>query len=132
MKKPSLLLTNLSEKQTLSTWLIYHIGIVLFFLAVLLFSKNQIKIDSDLFNLIPKSFEMDSVRKADEKMTSVTGQNVFILVANPDFNKAKNIAVNIYEKLLPSENFLSLSLYNDMGSLEGVTDFLYKYLKEGG
>lgn len=127
MKKPSLLLTNLSEKQTLSTWLIYHIGIVLFFLAVLLFSKNQIKIDSDLFNLIPKSFEMDSVRKADEKMTSVTGQNVFILVANPDFNKAKNIAVNIYEKLLPSENFLSLSLYNDMGSLEGVTDFLYKY-----
>ena len=68
MKKPSLLLTNLSEKQTLSTWLIYHIGIVLFFLAVLLFSKNQIKIDSDLFNLIPKSFEMDSVRKADEKI----------------------------------------------------------------
>jgi len=127
MKKPSLLLTNLSEKQTFSIWLIYHLGIVLFFLGVLVFSKNQIKIDSDLFNLIPKSFAMDSVRKADEKMTSVTGQNVFILVANPDFGKAKNIAVNIYDKLLPSENFLSLSLYNDMGSLAGVTDFLYKY-----
>ncbi|MCR5187614.1 MAG: MMPL family transporter [Treponema sp.] len=127
MKKTSLLLTNLSEKQSLTAWLVYHLGILLFFLGVLLFAKNQIKIDSDLFNLIPKSFALDSVRKADEKMTSVTGQNVFILVANPDFNQAKNIAVKIYDKLLPSENFISLSLYNDMSSLSGITDFLYKY-----
>lgn len=127
MKKKTFSLTNFSQKQTLAVWLIYHLGILVFFLCIFFAFKNQVKIDSDLFNLIPKSFEMDSVRKADEKMTSVTGQNVFILVANPDFNQAKNKAVQIYDSLSKSDNFVSVALYNDMGSLSDVTDFLYKY-----
>ena len=127
MKKRTLQLTKFTGKQTLNIWLIYHLGILLFFASILLFFHNQIKIDSDLFNLIPKSFSMDSVKKADEKMTSITSQNVFILVANPEFSTAKEVAEKIYASLNDSDNFESLSLYNDMGSLTDVTDFLYKY-----
>ena len=127
MKKPTFQLSKISEKQSLAAWLIYHLGIVVFFLTILACFHSQIKIDSDLFNLIPKSFALDSVKKADEKMTSVTGQNVFILVANPEFSKAKNTAEAIYKALDGSDNFESVSLYNDMGSLSGVTDFLYEY-----
>jgi len=127
MKKPTLKLTNITSKQTLGAWLAYHLGIAVFFLVVLICFTNQIKIDSDLFNLIPKSFAMNSVKKADEKMTSITGQNVFILVADSDFSKAKKVAESIYENLKTSENFDSVSLYNDMGSLAGVTDYLYEY-----
>ena len=127
MKKLSSWLNNLSGRQTLAGWLLYHGGVVLFFLLVLLFSHGNVKIDSDLFNLIPKSFSLDSVKKADEKMTSVTSQNVFILVANPEFSAAKSTAVNIYNELSGSDNFVSVSLYNDMSSLTDVTDFLYKY-----
>ena len=110
MKKLSSWLNNLSGRQTLAGWLLYHGGVVLFFLLVLLFSHGNVKIDSDLFNLIPKSFSLDSVKKADEKMTSVTSQNVFILVANPEFSAAKSTAVNIYNELSGSDNFVSVSL----------------------
>ena len=127
MKKPTLQLNKLSNKQTLAAWLIYHLGIVAFFAVTFIFFHSQIKIDSDLFNLIPKSFAMDSVKKADEKMTSITGQNVFILVANPEFSEAKNVAVKVYEQLSESDNFESLTLYNDMNTLTDVTSFLYKY-----
>lgn len=127
MKKPTLKLSKLTSKQTLGAWLIYHIGIAAFFVITLACCFNQIKIDSDLFNLIPKSFSLGSVKKADEKMTAITGQNVFILVANPEFETAKKAAVDIYESLQSSSNFESVSLYNDMGSISGITDFLYEY-----
>ena len=127
MKKRTLRLSNLSGKQTLAVWLIYHLGILAFFLFIFVFFHDQVKIDSDLFNLIPKSFAIDSVKQADEKMTSITGQNVFILVSNPKFEEAKKVAVAVYDKLSGSDNFVSLSLYNDMESLTDVTDFLYKY-----
>jgi len=127
MKKHTLRLTNFSGKQTLGLWLVYHLGILAFFIFTLIFFHSQLKIDSDLFNLIPKSFAMDSVKKADEKMTSITGQNVFILVANPEFTVAKEVAVKVYDNLTGSDNFESLTLYNDMGSLSDITDFLYEY-----
>lgn len=127
MKKLTLLLHKLTAKQTLRTWLIFHFGFVVFFFITLITCKGKIRIDSDLFNLIPKSLAMDSVQKADEKMTSITGQNVFILVENPEFSVAKQIAVNVYEKLLESEYFESVVLYNNTNSISDVTDFLYKY-----
>lgn len=133
MKNRTLLLNKLSQKKLLITWIIYHAGILAAFLAVLLINPKKIKIDSDLFNMIPKSLSMESIKKADEKMTSVTGQNVFILVANEDFSKAKSTAETVYNELkkitgtMGTALFDSVSLYNDVGSLSETTDFLYKY-----
>lgn len=127
MKKQTSFLSNISDKTLRTIWGVYHFGILAAFLLVFLFAHKNIKIDSDLFNMIPKSLSMESVKKADEKMTSVTGQNVFILVANPSFDEAKQTAVKVYEELLTSEFFDSISLYNDLNTMGDTTDFLFKY-----
>lgn len=115
------------KNNLLICWIFYHAAIVAFFLISLIVFRGKIGIDSDLFNLVPKSISRDSVKKADEKMLAVTSQNVFVLVSNPDFTKAKETAVSVYQDLTGSDNFESLSLYNDVSALGEITDFLYKY-----
>ncbi len=118
---------SLSQKKLLGAWIFYHAVIVLFFIISLIVFKNQIGIDSDLFNLVPKSISMASVKKADDKMMSVTSQNIFILVANEDFTEAKHVAEAVYSGLKDSKNFETVSLYNDVSAMGEITDFLYKY-----
>ena len=127
MKKNIFQLNNISRKALLTIWLVFHLGIVLFFGIRLIVNHNSMAIDSDLFNLVPKSFGMESVKKADEKMLSVTGQNLFILFENEDFNKAKEAAESVYEAVSKSENFISVDLYNDVSTMGDVIDFLYDY-----
>lgn len=117
----------LSKKSFFPAWLVFHSAILLFFLATIVIFPQKIKIESDLFNLIPKSFSTASFQKADEKMTSITGRNVFILVANPNFEQAKNVAAEIYENLAKSDNFESVSLHNDVQNLSEITNFLYDF-----
>lgn len=117
----------LSIKSYLPLWSIFHAGIFLFALSIFLIFPKQIRIESNLFNLIPKSFSKSSFQKADEKMTSLTGQNVFIIVANPEFDKAKTVAQEVYKNLSKSDNFKSVSLYNDIGNLSEITQFLFDY-----
>ena len=131
MKNRTLLLSdsfkNLSQKKLLGIWSIYHAAVVVFFLVSLIVFRGRIGVDSDLFNLVPKSISMASVKKADDKMMSVTSQNVFVLVANEDFSEAKRVAEEVYAGLKDSENFDSVSLYNDVSAMGEITDFLYKY-----
>ena len=118
---------KLSQKKLLGIWIFYHAAILVFFLVSLLIFRGRIGLDSDLFNLVPKSISMASVKKADEKMMAVTSQNVFILVANENFEQAKKIAEAVYADLKDSRNFESISLYNDISSMGEITDFLYNY-----
>lgn len=117
----------ISQKKLLGGWIIYHAAVLILFLLSLLIFRGQISIDSDLFNLVPKSISMASVKKADDKMMSVTSQNVFVLVANEDFDKAKAVAERVYAGLKDSSNFEAVSLYNDVSSMGEITDFLYQY-----
>ncbi|BDC94619.1 MMPL family transporter [Treponema bryantii] len=131
MKNRSLLLNNyfqnISQKKLLGGWIFYHALIVVFFLVSLIVFRGRIGIDSDLFNLVPKNISMASVKKADDKMMSVTSQNIFVLVANEDFSEAKKVAETVYSQLKDSKNFESISLYNDVSAMGEITDFLYQY-----
>ena len=120
-------LKNLSQKKLFGGWIIYHVAILVFFLISLFIFRDRIVIDSDLFNLVPKSISMASIKKADEKMMSVTSQNVFVLVGNEDFSEAKRVAEKVYETIKDSRNFESVSLYSDVSAMGEITDFLYKY-----
>lgn len=127
MKKNfSLMNNNIPQKKLLGFWAFYHIAVLVFFLTALIVFRGQISIDSDLFNLVPKSISMASVKKADDKMMAVTSQNVFVLVANQDFGDAKKAAEEVYARLEGSSNFESLSLYSDIGSMSEINDFLYE------
>lgn len=122
MKNKSLLL----NKNFLPAWIIYHASVLVFFVITLIAFPGKVGIDSDLFNLVPKSISMASVKKADDKMMAVTSQNIFILVANEDFKEAKRVAENVYGQLEGSKNFESVSLYSDVGAMSEITDFLYE------
>ena len=117
----------ISQKKLLGGWIFYHAAVLIFFLLSLIIFHGQTGIDSDLFNLVPKSISMASVKKADDKMMSVTSQNVFVLVANEEFAAAKSVAEKVYAGLKDSSNFESVSLYNDVSAMGEITDFLYKY-----
>ena len=127
MKKIISVLKDLQNKTYFKIWLFFHLAIVLFFAINFFVKPGRIGIDADLFNMLPKSSAAKSIQAADEKLTEITGQNVFILVANRSFEKAREAAVSAYSQLENSKNFTSISLYNDLGSLDDVTEFLVKY-----
>ena len=118
---------KLSQKKILGAWIVYHAAVIVFFVVSLLVLRGQTGIDSDLFNLVPKTVSMASVKKADDKMMSVTSQNVFVLVANQDFSEAKRVAEVVYSGLKDSKNFETVSIYNDVSAMQEITDFLYEY-----
>ena len=118
--------TSLLNKNFLPAWIIYHAAVLVFFVITLIAFPGKVGIDSDLFNLVPKSISMASVKKADDKMMAVTSQNIFILVANEDFKEAKRVAEKVYGQLEGSKNFETVSLYSDVGAMSEITDFLYE------
>ena len=127
MKRPTLYLNNLSNKKFILAWALFHGGLLLFFLITWLVKPSSIAIDADLFNMFPRPFQEEGVRKADEKLTEIVGQNVFILVSNEDFKTAKDSAVFVYDKLEGSDNFNSVSLYSNLNDLSDVTSYVYDY-----
>lgn len=130
MKKNSLsqvINTKLTNVHFLLFWIIFHVGFLIFFGIVYFSHKDNIFIDADLFNMFPKSFNEESVRIADEKLTEITGQNVFIIVANPDFQNAKKTAENVYSQLKDSKNFNTISLYQEFGNFDEILSSLKKY-----
>ena len=118
---------RLKTKSFVPVWIIFHLLAASFFLIRLISNNGKIGIDSDLFNITPKNFDSAPLQKADEKLTASTGNNIFILISNPDFEKAKEAARTVYENLDGQEYFTSVSLYNDISSYSDVTDFLFKY-----
>lgn len=121
-------LTSLQNKTFFKFWIFFHAVIILGFCAMLYVQKG-INIDADLFNMLPKPEMGKALNAADEKLTEVTGQNVFILVSNPDFNKAKQVAENVYGRLNGSPRFKSLSLYQNTDSFGKIVEYInnYKY-----
>jgi len=126
MKMPSLL-NKLSRKQFLLIWLFFHLGIIVYFGANYFSCKGNMEVDADLLNMFPKSFNDPQIRVADEALTELTGQNVFVLIANEDFDKAKAAAENVYNKMNGSKNFTTLSLYSNSIDFDSVLSVLQKY-----
>lgn len=119
---------NKRNRHYLSVWLAFHLLILVFFGIRSAFDKNGMKVDADLFNMLPQSFDRKEFGKADSELTVRTAQSVSILVRNIDFSEAKRIAGEVYSKLKPSKNFSSLNLYVDQEKvLSETAEFIHKY-----
>lgn len=119
-------LTSLQNKTFFKFWIFFHALIIIGFCAMLSIKKGII-IDADLFNMLPKPEMGKALNAADAKLTEVTGQNVFILVSNPDFSKAKQIAETVYGQLEGSSRFKSISLYQNTDSFGKIIEYINKY-----
>lgn len=119
-------ITSLSNKSFFRIWLIYHSLILLAFVAVFFANGRKITIDSDLFNMMPKPAMKKALSAADEKLTQMSGQNMFILASNEDFSKAKEAAIELYEKMISSDKFENVSLYQDLSAMNETINFVEK------
>ena len=119
-------LTSLQNKTFFKFWIGFHAVIAAAF-ALSIFIKGGINIDADLFNMFPKPVMGKALSAADEKLTEITAQNVFILVSNKEFDKAKTTAEEVYSKLQGSSRFKSVTLYQDMNSFGEIMKFIDKY-----
>ena len=120
-------LSSHQNKTYLKFWGIYHFIIIGLFLGLCIFKPSAIKIDADLFNMLPKPVDSKAISAADEKLTEITGQNVFILVSNENFDIAKSVAIEVFEKLNGSSRFKSLSLFQDTSSFGDTFNYINKY-----
>lgn len=127
MKKLTSLLNRATNRHYLFAWIIFHVLIFLCFALTFAFHRGQMKMDADLFNMLPKPFEGKSLAMADAKLTELTGQSVFILVSNPEFDEALAVADKVYNELKTSTKFKSLELYQDEQSVAELSDVLFKY-----
>jgi len=127
MKKPSLHFKKLNNKQFLFIWLIFHFSIVALFFVNYLITRGNIKIDTNLTNMLPKSFKSSAISEIDDVLINSTCQDVYILCANPDFDIAKQTAANVYENIKNSEFFNYVNLYSDLGDISSVESFIHDY-----
>jgi len=123
MKKKLILQQN---KVLGAVWLVFHLAIILPCLFVIAKTRT-VNFDADLFNMLPKPQIGKAMGVADEKLTAMTGQNVFVLVSHDDFAVAKSTAEKVYSQLKGNPGFDSVSLYSDASSLSQVTDFVHEY-----
>ena len=116
----------LRNKILVPIWIAFHAILIIFF-SISVGIHHGIKIDADLFNMLPSSTLSGALGSADQKLSDSTTRNVFILVGSKDFQKAKSSAIEVYEKLLQSENFVSISLYSDTNSIKEIENLTSQY-----
>ena len=127
MKEKFNIIRRFQGKSFIFLWITFHAVILLYFLIRLGMNGGQLEFDADLFNLTPRNTDSLPITKTEETLSASIGNSVFILIANPDFEKARETAEQVYGELNGHEYFTSVSLYNDMNSYSGVSDFLFKY-----
>lgn len=110
-------------------WLIFHLVIALSF-ALGAFFGGGVKFDADFMNMMPENEKSKAVRVADKALFSTASKNVFLLVANEDFSKAKKAAEDIFASLNAQserDKFDSISLSADISSMEDIRDFVKEW-----
>jgi predicted exporter len=112
------------------TWiLLYGFFLILLFGASLL--RGTLKVNSNLFDILPVSNSLKSISKADAALSGKTSRGFYILAEAPSFEDAKNAAEMLYEKCIsasaPDNLFDEISLYVDNNILAQLTDYFYRY-----
>ena len=116
-----------TNRKFLLSWLIFHIGVVVLLVISYYYENGKFSLDSDLFNMMPKPFEEESLKKANETLMQKLSKVAIVLSADKDFEKAKAGAERIYEKLNGSPCFVSVMLNTDTVDIKEIGDFFFKY-----
>lgn len=129
MKKISSLLDKVQNKHYLAIFLTFHLLVILAFAVTFFANPKRMGIDANLMNMLPASFEQKAITKADEMLTGDRTNHVYILVANEDFDSARETAVKVYDELNSkyASKFKNLTLYSDLAATGDIIDFFYKY-----
>jgi predicted exporter len=106
-------------------WLAFHLGIPLLLLFSL-FVTGPVRINTLLFDMLPRSSHSRAAMEADAILAEKTGRELVILAASPDFENAKKAAALLCAEFERSACFEDIVLYFDA---DVMADF-YRYLYE--
>ncbi|MDD7013812.1 MAG: MMPL family transporter [Spirochaetales bacterium] len=107
-------------------FVVFHAAVLCLFLFAVVKNKG-VKLDSDLFSMMPENSSSKVYSIADENISKQSSKNIFILAENEDFKKAKNSAEHLYNELKKSAAFENLELYTDSLALSQMQEFLNKW-----
>jgi predicted exporter len=113
-------------------WFLFHGGIFAALGLSLIFLGN-IRINTNLFDILPASRSLKAVAAADKALGDRNSRQTTILVGHPDFAQAKQGAELLYQSLLAGEPagekflFEDLSLFVDETVIAQLTGYLFQY-----
>jgi predicted exporter len=131
MKKPfSLFLKTVSfkmgDKGKLWSWLTVHLTIPLLLLFSL-FAVGPVRVNTMLFDMLPRSNQSRAVMEADKILGEKSGRELVILSAAPDFENAKKGAEVLCANFEHSPDFETISLYFDSGAMAEFIRYMHDY-----
>jgi predicted exporter len=127
MKEPSL--PPNKPRFSPRVWLLFHGGLLAALGLSLLF-LGPVRINTNLFDILPASGGLRSVAAADKKLGDRTSRQLTILAGHGDFVRAKQGAEALYAELTgPSVAglFENVSLYVDDTVTAQLTEYLFNY-----
>ena len=121
MKKNIILRQN---KFFVCLWGFFHAVLFVGFLASVFFGKG-LNVESNLFSMMPTSLSAKEIQAADSLLSERTGNNFFIFAGNAEFSKAKEAALNAFEKLSGHDEFSFLEVNASSFSSEEIASFVH-------
>ena len=115
-----------SKNKFFWAWVFFHVAVFIAFGASVLLSGG-FKFDADFLNMMPETSSSRAVRAADKALSKSAGENVFILVGHKDFQKAKEIALEVFDELRGKSQFRNLEINADISAMQDAADFVQKW-----
>jgi predicted exporter len=119
-------------------WIAFH-GILAAALGFSVLAGGKLKINTDLYAVLPESGSPGFPVEADKALRSRSAREVYILARSADFAQAKEAAVQLYRTFAedPAPAYASgegnagtferISLYVDEELIAGFSDYLHRY-----
>ena len=114
------------KNQGLWLWLLVHLTIPLL-LLVSVFFLGPVKINTMLFDMLPRSRQAREVMEADMILGEKNSRELVILAEAPDFHNAKKGAALLYAEFEHSPDFEKSSFYFDPSVMAEFSQYLYDY-----
>lgn len=120
-------LNILKNNRFQALWIAVH-GLVFLVLGVLFLCGTKFKINTNLFDILPKSNSSREVSKADGVINGKNGRTFVVFAKAVDFETAKTKAAELYDLLASDKNrssFEELNLNIDATAVSEINDFYF-------
>ncbi|MCQ2610904.1 MAG: MMPL family transporter [Treponema sp.] len=117
---------SLSNNNYLFGWVFFHMAVA----AALLILHScgvQFKINTNLFDILPKTNNSRLVSKADNVMNSKTSRMFYVLLGAQEFDQAKQAGETLYSKIKDSECFDEVYWTVNSNDFEQILGFTGNY-----
>jgi predicted exporter len=123
---PEMAAENKKSGRELWLWLFVHLSIPALLLLSIFFT-GPVRVNTSLFDMLPKTGQSRAVMKADAVLGERNGRELVILCAAPDFENAKKGAAILYAEFEQSSYFENINFFFDSQIIADFYRYFYNY-----